>query len=394
MSDPLNAFVPGETVYVAGAPAGPLSGLRFASKDIFDVAGTVTGGGNPDWAATHAPATATAPIVATLLEAGATLIGKTITDELTRGILGINAHYGTPLNPAAPDRVPGGSSSGSAAAVAGGLADFALGSDTGGSVRIPSSFCGLFGIRPTHGKIPLQGIIEQAPSYDTIGWFARDAETLARVGAVVFGAKSEGESPARLVIAEDAYEIAGDAVRAAHEPALDALRALAGDGETLRLCPTALADWQRAMNKRQQWEANRSFADWVNATNPRFAYDVAQRFFDGGAMTEDEMMAAEPVRQGHRDRMAEILTPGTVIALPTAPGPAPLKGLAQSDMWAIRGRISLLTCIAGGAGLPQVSLPLCRVDGLPVGISLIGPNDSDATLLALARQVADRFQSA
>ncbi|MCG8544898.1 MAG: amidase [Alphaproteobacteria bacterium] len=391
MADPLNAFVPGQTVYIAGATTGPLAGLRFASKDIFDVAGTVTGGGNPDWAATHAPATATAPVVSTLLEAGATLIGKTITDELTRGILGINAHYGTPLNPAAPDRVPGGSSSGSAAAVAGGLADFALGSDTGGSVRVPSSFCGLYGIRPTHGKIPLQGIIEQAPSYDTIGWFARDAEILARVGGVLFGGEPDAEAPARLVIAADAYEVADDAVRAAHEPALDAMRALAGECESLRLCPASLADWQRAMSKRQTWEANRSFADWVDATNPRFAYDVAQRFFSGDAMTEDEMMAAEPVRQGHRDWMAEVLMPGTVIALPTAPGPAPLKGLAQSEMWDMRDRITRLTCIAGGAGLPQVSLPLCRVDGLPVGISLIGPKNSDTNLLALAQQVAERM---
>jgi len=169
MSDPLNAFVPGDTVNIEGAPGGPLSGLRFAAKDIFDVAGHVTGGGNPDWAATHGPAETTAPVVSSLLEAGATLIGKTNTDELTRGILGVNSHFGTPVNPAAPERVPGGSSSGSAAAVAGKLVDFALGSDTGGSVRIPASFCGIYGIRPTHGRIALQGLIEQAPSYDTIG---------------------------------------------------------------------------------------------------------------------------------------------------------------------------------------------------------------------------------
>lgn len=169
MSDPLNAFVPGSQVFIPGVAEGPLAGLRFAAKDIFDIAGHVTGGGNPDWARTHGSATAHAPVVQKLLDAGATLIGKTITDELTRGILGVNAHYGTPVNPAAPDRVPGGSSSGSASAVAGGLVDFALGSDTGGSVRIPSSFCGLYGLRPTHNRIPLEGILEQSASFDTIG---------------------------------------------------------------------------------------------------------------------------------------------------------------------------------------------------------------------------------
>ena len=167
--DPLDAFCKDTKAYLAGPLGGPLSNLNFAAKDIFDVAGHVTGGGNPDWKATHPPAERNAWIVQTLVSAGATMVGKTHTDELTRGILGENAHYGTPINSKALGRVPGGSSSGSAAAVAGGLVDFALGSDTGGSVRIPASFCGLYGLRPTHGRIPLEGILMQAPSYDTIG---------------------------------------------------------------------------------------------------------------------------------------------------------------------------------------------------------------------------------
>ena len=139
------------------------------------------------------------------MDAGATMVGKTHTDELTRGIFGENAHYGTPTNPRSPNRVPGGSSSGSASAVAGSLVDFALGSDTGGSVRVPSSFCGLYGLRPTHGRIPLDGILIQAPSYDTIGWFARDIALFARIGSVVlqpnadaFQAPPPSPSPRRL----------------------------------------------------------------------------------------------------------------------------------------------------------------------------------------------------
>nr|MDQ3830771.1 amidase family protein [Candidatus Tectomicrobia bacterium] len=166
IDDRLNAFCQDTDAYLEGAADGPLSDLTFAAKDIFDIAGYVTGGGNPDWKATHGPAERTAWVVRVLVEAGATMVGKTITDEITRGIFGENAHYGTPVNPHAPGRVPGGSSSGSAAAVAGGLVDFALGSDTGGSVRVPSGFCGLYGLRPTHGRIPLDGILSQAPSYD------------------------------------------------------------------------------------------------------------------------------------------------------------------------------------------------------------------------------------
>src|SRR5262245_31840080 len=181
MSDPVNAFVPGPPVRVEGRPGGPLSGLTFAAKDLFDVAGHPTGGGNPDWARTHPVPARHAWAVQTLLDAGATLIGKTITDEVSLGILGESPFHGTPLNPRAPDRVPGGSSSGSASAVASGLCDTAIGTDTGGSVRVPASFCGLYGIRPTHGRLPLDGMLPQAPSSDTTGWFARDVEIFARV---------------------------------------------------------------------------------------------------------------------------------------------------------------------------------------------------------------------
>ena len=146
MPDDINAFVPGPRVHIEGRPGGPLSGLTFAAKDLFDVAGHPTGGGNPDWARANPIPTRHAWAVQRLLDAGATLIGKTITDEVSLGIVGENAFYGTPINSRAPDRVPGGSSSGSAAAVAAGLCDTALGTDTGGSVRVPASFCGLYGI--------------------------------------------------------------------------------------------------------------------------------------------------------------------------------------------------------------------------------------------------------
>src|ERR1700739_825163 len=187
MPDDINAFVPGPRLHIEGRAGGPLTGLTFAAKDLFDVAGHPTGGGNPDWARATPIPTRHAWAVQRLLDAGAKLIGKTITDEVSLGIVGEHALYGTPINPRAPDRVPGGSSSGSAAAVAAGLCDTALGTDTGGSVRVPASFCGLYGIRPTHGRLPVTGMMPQAPSSDTTGWFTRDSETFAKVSSVLLG---------------------------------------------------------------------------------------------------------------------------------------------------------------------------------------------------------------
>src|SRR5215813_12850768 len=228
-TDEIGAFVPGEQFRIEGRAGGPLSGLTFAAKDLFDVAGHPTGGGNPDWARLQRIPTRHAWAVQRLLDAGATLIGKTITDEVSLGILGENPFDGTPLNPAAPERVPGGSSSGSASAVAQGLCDTALGTDTGGSVRVPSSFCGLYGIRPTHGRLDLTGMLPQAPSSDTTGWFARDAATFARVSAVMLGEPIPATLPTRLVIAVDAFGFADAATTAALQPIVQALAALMKD---------------------------------------------------------------------------------------------------------------------------------------------------------------------
>ena len=179
------AWVPHGRFVVAGAAEGELRGLRFAAKDVFDVAGHPTGAGNPAWLATHAPAQKTNPLITTLLAAGATLVGKTVTDELAYSIHGDNIHYGTPLNTRAPDRVPGGSSSGSVAAVAAGLCDFALGTDTGGSTRVPASYCGVWGLRTTHGLLSHEAMVPLQPAFDTATWFAQDADVFERVGHVL-----------------------------------------------------------------------------------------------------------------------------------------------------------------------------------------------------------------
>src|SRR5215207_7948504 len=152
--------------------SGLLDGLSFAVKDLIDIGGYKTGCGNPSWGDTHPLASMNAVCVEQLLDAGARCVGKTVSDELAFSLLGENHFYGTPLNPKAPDRVPGGSSSGSASAVACGLLDFALGPDTGGSVRVPANNCGVWGMRPSHGFISVAGVNPLAPTFDTVGILA------------------------------------------------------------------------------------------------------------------------------------------------------------------------------------------------------------------------------
>jgi amidase len=391
IDDPLNAFCKDTDAYLEGVAGGPLSGLTFAAKDIFDVIGDVTGGGNPDWKATHEAAKHTAWVVSRLVEAGATMLGKTITDEITRGIFGENAHYGTPMNPRAPGRVPGGSSSGSAAAVAGGLVDFALGSDTGGSVRVPASFCGLYGLRPTHGRIPLDGILLQAPSYDTIGWFARDADLFARIGSVLLQSDIPQVWPRHLVIAEDAFAVADQRVREALRPIVDRIASVIGNCRTARLAPTGLSDWagqQQILQGREAWETAK---DWIDRVNPRFSFEVAERYTFASAISDADVEAAKTTRARIIERVTAILADGAVVCLPTTPTPAPPLGERLSTRNMLRPRISALTCIAGTTGAPQINLPLAEVDGLPVGLSLLGAKGSDEMLMAFASEMAHTY---
>lgn len=386
MNDPYNAFCTHTSLRIAGATRGPLADLTFAAKDLFDVAGHVTGGGNPDWLATHAPAERSAPVVQKLIDAGATLIGKTHTDELSRGIFGENAHYGTPVNPAAPDRIPGGSSSGSAAAVAGGLVDLALGTDTGGSVRVPASFCGIYGIRPTHGRLKLDGVIPQAPSFDTIGWFARDPRLLGVIAEVLTGIDvATAPCPTRLIIAEDAFAVAEDATRRALLPAVERLAKMFRSVERRPFSAAPLAAWHQHQGAIQGREAWATFADWIDQTNPRFGFEVADNFLRGKRADDAAVAAAKAFRAERRAEFAALVGDDSVLCVPTAPFPAPVRGQPRSVMWKRRVPVITLTCIAGMLGAPQVTMPLGSVDGLPVGLSLLGPPGSDDQLLAAVR---------
>jgi amidase len=385
MNDAVGAFVPGGNIRIEGISTGPLSGLTFAAKDLFDVAGYPTGGGNPDWPRGRPIPTCHAWAVQTLLDAGATLIGKTITDEVSLGILGENPFYGTPLNSRAPDRVPGGSSSGSAAAVAAGICDTALGTDTGGSVRVPASFCGLYGIRPTHGRLSLAGMLPQAPTSDTTGWFARDADTFARVSAVMLGEAIAPGMPKRLVVAVDAFGFADADTAAGLSPLVRRLSNLFGEVREDVLAPPGLSTWARAQRTLQPVEAWHTFREWLDRDNPRMAFSVARGLVAGSTIPESERGWAGLMRQEARARMLHLLAPGTIACLPTTPFPAPRKGESLAALSPVRDRILCLCAFGGLTGVPQVSIPGAAVDGLPVGLSIIGAPGTDALLVAVAR---------
>ena len=387
--NPAHAFVPYPAAPVAHAAAGPLAGLTFAVKDLFDVAGYPTGGGNPLLLALSGVKASTAPTVQRLLDAGARFVGKTQTDELAFSMNGRNAHFGTPVNGGAPDRIPGGSSSGSAAAVSNRLCDFALGTDTGGSVRAPASHCGLFGIRPTHGRVSLQDCLDLAPSFDTCGFFTRDARTFGRVADVLLG---EDESPlaarVRLLRPTDVWGLLAREVDEALAPALARIEAALGAAQR---CEATLDSFDsmywsfRYLQGREAWQVDGPF---IERFAPPLGPGVAERFAWAKQVTDAQVVGAAHFCDRFRGHMAELLGRDGLLVMPTMPDVAPLLVSDEGELEDYRNAAIRMLCISGLSGFPQVTLPLATRLGAPLGISLLGPAGSDRSLVALAERIA------
>jgi amidase len=388
----LNAFCRHVDIRIPGKPGGPLAGLNFAAKDIFDVEGHTCCCGNPDWLASHAPATRTAPVIARLLEAGATLVGKTITDELAYSLNGQNFHYGTPRNGGAPDRIPGGSSSGSVSAVANGAADFALGSDTGGSVRIPAALNGICGIRPTHGATDLGGVMPLAASFDTVGWFARDAALLARIGDVLLPEDSAKDALGRaILIPTDAWAMADPEVRAVVQAALDRLDLRSRQDIDLAGPTGGLDAWRIAFRTIQMREIWAQHGAWIGNRKPRFGPEIAERFALAKETAAKPEQGEAELRKEIRAYVDEVLAAGAVMVIPTAADIAPLKTQSSAESLRFRDRTLSLTSISNLTGVPQVQIPVGRVQDAPVGLSFISARSSDRALLKFAAEAFRRL---
>ncbi|MGH6735238.1 MAG: amidase family protein [Methyloceanibacter sp.] len=327
-SDPVGALVPHTLKEpLMGRKHGLLAGTTFMVKDLFAIAGHKVANGNPDWYAHARAAPATSRAIQWLLDAGASCTGITVCDEFFYSVLGWNAHYGQPVNSRAPARVTGGSSCGSAAAVTAKMCDFALGSDTGGSIRVPASFSGLYGHRPTHGRISLEGVTPMAPSYDTVGYLARDAELFRKVGNVLLEGEPVYTSIERLILAEDFF---------AHEEpsAAEALRrVLASIGPALpapehrSIAGEEIDAWRDAFRVIQGFEIQSTLLPFIQSHDVDLGPGIKERFEAAARITFDEAEAARAVRTEATKRLAETVQPGTLIALPTTPTLPPERGI-------------------------------------------------------------------
>ncbi len=389
MDDPVNAFVPHSPAPIQGAPGGPLSGLTFAVKDLYDTKGDITGGGSPDWLATHEPATHTSPLVTRLLEAGADMIGKTICDEFFYSFIGDNAHYGTPTNTKAPGRMPGGSSSGSAAAVAAGLCDFALGTDTAGSIRMPASYCGLYGLRPSHGRVDLTYAMPMAQSFDTAGWFAREAGLYARLGPYFLAGAGDRRAIEHVVIADWAFDHAEDEVSGPLRAFIDKVKDQFPATSHKKDLPDGLAldqalDCLRIIQGFEVWQ---NYGAWAKANNPNFGPGIKQRMAMARDLTEDEKAGADKNLPGIKALICAQVPPGTVMCLPSAASLPPPIDMVPENMFDFRVANMSLICLGSLAGLPQLSIPAASVGGVPAGLSFMGWPGGDEALLDLAVQL-------
>ncbi|XP_021817545.1 amidase 1 [Prunus avium] len=397
----------------------PLSGLTFAVKDIFDVAGYVTGFGNPDWARTHPASESTAQAVSAILRGGATCNGKTVMDEMAYSINGENKHYGTPINPCAPDRVPGGSSSGSAVVVGGDLADFSLGTDTGGSVRVPASYCGIFGFRPSHGVISTSGVIPMAQSFDTVGWFARNPAILNRVGRVLLQLSDMNPvGPTQLIIADDCFQLSSIPSNRVKQVLVDSVEKLFGGhvikhanlGDVVKdKVPSlncfldkgnagqeynipSLAALSSAMRLLQRYEFKNNHGEWVSTVRPDLGPGIAERVWEAVRTTDENVDVCHFVKNEFRAALTDLLGDFGVLAIPTVPGAPPKLQTDPTTLETFRARAFSLLSIAGVSGFCQVSIPLGLHDDLPVSVSLLAKHGLDGLLLNLVETLYDTLK--
>jgi amidase len=394
------AFV--ETFTMEPTVVGLLSGLSFAVKDLIDVQGFKTGCGNPTWRDTHPIAAVNAVCVEQLLLAGARCLGKTVTDELAFGLNGENFFFGTPLNPRAPDRVPGGSSSGSASAVACGLVDFALGTDTGGSIRVPASNCGIFGMRPTPGIISVAGVNPLAPSFDTVGVLARSWDVLAAVASVMLNCHVPRSAHVGTVhVLQDAFAGSDPEVADALMNPFEGIKNLF-PGRTREISLRDIGE-EASQNGMRGWfdtycgvqwaEIWSCLGPWVEECSPEFGPRTKVNFQLARDLDRKIAVRALMQREVCYRLVKDLLGPEDLLCMPTTPTLAPIKGTLGLDRSkdAYSSRTLAFNAIAGIGRLPQVTLPVAEVGGVPIGLSLLAGQGRDGFLLSVAQRVVGGF---
>lgn len=376
---------------------GPLDKLRFTVKDNIDIAGHKTSYGSPAWRDAHPAPVHNALCVDQLLAAGARCVGKAVADEFTYSLDGESFHFGTPRNAKAPDRIPGGSSSGSAASVANGIADFSLCTDAGGSIRVPASLCGLWGMRPSTHRISEAGVLPFQPSVSTVGVLAERLDVLdAAMRVMLNGPAAPPPSPGRIIILEDAMSIASPAVQDQAASALERIASRAGlalervrfseiIGEQSELSACSL----NGLRDLQTAEFQSTVGNWIEACKPELGFTFSMAY--GNVQRFDRIAALD--RLANRERLFRqinaFFTPDTVISFPTTPTIAPRKGSLNTleAVMAFYDPAMTITAFSGAARLPEISAPLLSVEHCPVGLSFVAGNYQDEFLLNAVREM-------
>ncbi|MDR9763335.1 amidase family protein [Rhizobium redzepovicii] len=383
MQDRWNAFMPYPDVDVGNASTGPLSGLRLAVKDLFDVAGYPTAAGNAAVLAASGIRAATAPLVQALLDAGACFVGKTNTDELAYSLIGGNVHFGMPRNPRDPDLIPGGSSSGSAVAVAAGLADIGLGTDTSGSIRLPAAINGLIGWRPTHGSLDNRALRALAPSFDVPGFMTRSLEPMDAVMSAV-GMPAANDRPISILIPADIFETIDGAI--ADEMIASIRSAVMPIRKIDSISSFSLADLAVAfitILQKEAWESNKTLFEQAPEA---IAPDIAARLLSGSRLEDWEVREARAIAKLFSGEIDRLLGENVVVALPTLAMSAPTRDAEPESFAAFRSACVKLLCLSGLSGCTQLAFPITDCAG-NISLSLLGARSTDRMLVYVARQI-------
>ena len=389
------AFV--ETFTLKPYKNGILDGLTFAVKDNIDIGGYVTSYGSKSWGSEHKAAVNNALCIEQLLATGATCVGKTIADEFTYGLEGENYFFGTPVNPKAPDRIPGGSSSGSASAVACGLVDFSIGTDSGGSIRVPASLCGIWGMRPTLHRISEAGVLPFMPSVSTVGAFSNDINILDRVMRTML--KSGDEEPniiKNIYILEDAFSMSDpdicDSIKNEITQLFSAqgtliktttLGEIVGEEIDLNMCNS------QALRVLQTAEFINTVGGWIETFSPDKSPNFSAAYANVQNFDRMELNEALILCEKIFNRVSKFVNPGDLFLFPTTPTIAPLKGSLNNleNVLSFYNRTMAITSFAGISRMPEISIPLAAVNGVPVGLSMAAGYYQDEFLLSTAKKL-------
>lgn len=391
--DPLQAFVRENHIALKGSDQSELSDLVFAAKDVFKILGSTYSNGHPEWLRTHEPDDFTASIIVKLLEAGADLVGKTVCDELCFSISGENWHYGSPLNPHDPRRLAGGSSSGTGVAAGGGLVDFAIGSDCLGSVRVPASYNGVIGLRPTYQRVPNDGEAPYCASMDVLGYVAKNPDVFQRISRVLLGEDTKPYQFKRLLVAEDCFDAVNEDVNQALQPAIDFIKGHFETVERIKIAPEGLQEWVQVFQIVQGYEVWESYGGWLRKHRPFLPPGQTERLKFCSEITLQEYRIACERKEEISTYIRSVVTDDALLLLPTAASVAPLRTSSLEEINMTRAQSAQLLCISPLSGIPQITLPLSEQEEVPLGITLIGPHNSDMSLTEFATDLTKRYLS-